>query len=124
MRFTQLAEADFGMAASGNEETLEELYKAEVAEHGSQNLAQYCKEKGWHVAISFPPDPDAIVSISHPFRWDITKCGTVKLVDALGYLWQEEPLGGSAEGHVYTLKKQIGPACIRDGAPCSMLQPA
>lgn len=108
--FIRLAEADFGMMMDGNEDSLEALYKAEVAEHGSQNIAKYCREYGWHVEISFPVTEDSIVSISNPVKWDMTGCSTAKLVDALGYQWHESAMDGAADGCIYTLKKRPGKA--------------
>jgi adenylate cyclase len=103
--FQQLVEADFGMVAEDNDATLDDLYKAELAEHGSQNIAQYCREKGLHVAINFTSEPDTIVSISNPVKWDVRKCSTAKLVDALGYQWHEKTLAGASGGCVYALKR-------------------
>lgn len=104
--FLQLVEADFGMAMDGHEEGLEGLYQAEVTEHGSQNIAQYCREKNLHVAINFPLAADTIVSISNPVQWDAADCSTAKLVDALGYQWHASPLDGSAAGSVLSLMRR------------------
>jgi len=104
--FMQLAEADFGMTMAGNEENLEGLYKAEVAEHGSQNVAQYCKENGWHVVVNFPQASDTIVSISVPVKWDFNACGSARLVHALGYVLHESAAEDSSGGSMLVLKKQ------------------
>ncbi len=106
--FMQLVEADFGMGLEANEESLEVLYAAEVSEHGSQNIARYCKENGRHVAVNFPPEADAIVAITLPVKSDITQCSSVKLVEALGFKLQEIPLDAAAGSSVLTLKKQAG----------------
>ncbi len=108
--FLQLAEEDFGMVAGTDPEYLEGLYKAEVAEHGSQNIAQYCKENDWLVAITFPQEADTIVSIITPARWNLAESGTARLVEALGYQWHETMLDEPAGGCVLTLKKQLGRA--------------
>jgi class 3 adenylate cyclase len=102
--FLQLAEADFGMMFEGNEEQLEALYKAEVSEHGSQNIAQYCKQIGWHLAITFPREAGSIVSIAVPVECDITKSNSVKLVEALGYQLDISALPESNNGSLVTLK--------------------
>lgn len=104
--FQQLVEADFGMELESHDETLEGLYMAELAEHGTQNIAQYCQEKGLHVAINFTSEPDTIVSIRNPVKWDISKCSTAKLVDALGYQWHEINLPDAAGGCGYALKRR------------------
>lgn len=115
--FLQLAEADFGMMADTNAEYLEGLYEAEVAEHGSQNIAQYCKENGWHIAISFPVEADTIVSISAPVKWNIAESSTASLVEALGYQWHENSLDEPAGGCVLTLKKRAGKvASVQSGS--------
>ncbi len=102
--FLDVAAADFGMPVEGNEESLERLYQAEVTEHGSRNVAQYCKKNGWHVEINFPLAFDTIVTVSNPVKWDIAQCSTARLVDALGYEWQEDRMQGG--GWVYSLKKR------------------
>lgn len=102
--FMQLAEADFGMTVEGNEDQFEFLYMAEVGEHGSQNIAQYCKQIGWHLAVSFPREADSIVSISIPVACDIKKSNSVKLVEALGYQLDIAALPQPAIGSVVTLK--------------------
>lgn len=101
--FFGVAEADFGMPVEGNEESLERLYQAEVTEHGSRNIAQYCEKNGQHVEINFPQESDIIVSVANPVKLDIAKCNTAKLVDALGYQWQEEKSEG--DGWIYSLGK-------------------
>lgn len=104
--FLQLVEADFGVSMDGNKENIEVLYQAEVTEHGSRNISQYCEQNGWHITVSFPFEADAIVSIRNPVEWDIAKCKTAKLVDALGLQWHEDVLEGPSEGSIFTLKKQ------------------
>lgn len=106
--FLQLAEDDFGMVMDGNEENIEIFYKAEVTEHGSQNISQYCQQNGWQIAVSFPLAADTIVSIRSPVKWDVAKCKTAKLADALGYQWHESALDDSPDGSVMVLKKQTG----------------
>ena len=103
--FMQLVEADFGLGMEGNEDAVEALYSAEVSEHGSQNIVQYCLQNGWHVDVSFPRDADTIVSLHVPVPWEISTCGSLKLVDALGYQWQQSTAQDSPAGNVYTLKK-------------------
>ena len=51
--FTRLAEEDFGMGLETHANYLDELYAAEVAEHGSQNIARYCQQHGYHIGITF-----------------------------------------------------------------------
>jgi len=106
--FLQLADADFGMGLEANADSMEALYAAEVAEHGSQNIAQYCMQNGWHVAVEFPLADDTIVAISIPLKFEIATCNSTRLVEALGYRLQEKVLGGPAAGSVVTLTKQAG----------------
>ncbi|HQS58660.1 MAG TPA: adenylate/guanylate cyclase domain-containing protein [Gallionellaceae bacterium] len=103
--FMQLVEADFGLGIEGNEESIEALYSAEVSEHGSQNIVQYCQQNGWQVNVSFPREAGSIVSLHVPVPWDIGSCGSGKLVEALGYQWQQSPAQLGAAGKLYTLKK-------------------
>lgn len=108
--FLQLAEDDFGMVAAGNEDSLDALYKAEVAEHGSQNIAQYCLQNGRHVAVSFPLAPDTLFELHIPVPCEIIQSGSAKLVEALGYQLQQKNIDGSADACVITLKKKPGKA--------------
>lgn len=103
--FLQLVEEDFGMVAAGNEANIEGLYNAEVDEHGSQNIAKYCKENGWHVSVNFPLEADTLVAINIPVKWNVKGCSTAKLVNALGYQLVVNDLEGNADGYVVKLKK-------------------
>lgn len=105
--FMQLAEADFGMVAEGNEENLDGLYKAEVAEHGSQNIAQYCRQIGWHVTVTFPHASDSIVAINIPVKCDVQNCNSLKLAEALGFKL-EEGIGINAEEGIFVTLKIKG----------------
>ena len=113
--FMQLAADDFGMGLEASEDSLEGLYAAEVAEHGSQNIVQHCKQNGWHASVNFPRDADTIVSVAVPVPWEVSGCGSTKLVDALGYRWHKSVFGGAANGNVYTLKKQQSKAVVQLG---------
>jgi adenylate cyclase len=104
--FMKLIEADFGMMAEGNDENMDSLYKAEIAEHGSQNIAQYCLQIGWHVTVTFPQDADSIVTLTIPLACDIHNCNSLKLSEALGYRLEVKPLGNQEKGMVVTLKIQ------------------
>ena len=104
--FMQLAESDFGMPVEGNEEQLEALYKAEVSEHGSQNIALYCKQIGWHLEVNFPADENSIFTIKIPVACDTTKCNSASLVAALGYRLDIKPLNDSKVATVVTLQTQ------------------
>jgi adenylate cyclase len=104
--FLKLAEDDFGMAAEGNEENVEGLYNAEVAEHGSQNIAQYCKQHGWHVVVNFPREENTILSITIPVKCEIYQSSSLRLVEALGFKLDVNPLHDAAGGFIVTLKKQ------------------
>lgn len=86
--FKRLAEDEFGMVTGNNAADLEALFSAEVGEHGSQNIAQYCKEQGRHVRVGFPVQGVDILSITVPVAWDVTQCGTQGLIDALGLRWR------------------------------------
>jgi class 3 adenylate cyclase len=104
--FLKLVEDEFGIG--GEQANLESLYSAEVTEHGSQNIAQYCSKNGWHVEISFPVKESNIVKINCPVKWDITKCKTAKLMDALCYELHENVLEGSTDISIVTLQKRTG----------------
>jgi class 3 adenylate cyclase len=111
--FFEIAESDFGMPVAGNEESLERLYQSEVSEHGSRNIAQYCQMNGRHVEVDFPQNADTIVSVCNPVRWDIARCSTARLVEALGYRWHEEATG---EGWKYSLIQRTGVPVAAQGS--------
>ncbi|MBA3023881.1 MAG: adenylate/guanylate cyclase domain-containing protein [Gammaproteobacteria bacterium] len=114
--FRRLAEDEFGMVTGSNAADLEALFNAEVGEHGSQNIAQYCKDNGQHVQIGFPQQGGYILSIAVPVAWDVSQCGTQGLVDALGLRWQQaQPVQGST-ACIYALEQASpDPASARSG---------
>ena len=102
--FMKLVEDEFGIG--GEITNLESLYSAEVTEHGSQNIAQYCSKNGWHVEIIFPVEEDDIVKIISPVKWDIAKCKTANLMDALDYELNETACTESSDISIVTLQKR------------------
>ena len=104
--FLKLAESDFGMLAEGNKESLDGLYQAEVTEHGSRNIAQYCESNGWHVKVNFTIASDTIVSINSPVKLEFANFGTSKLTGALAYQWHEKTMDIADDGYVYSLKRR------------------
>lgn len=104
--FMKLAEDDFGMMVEGNDASLEELYKAEVAEHGSQNISRFCMQSGSQVSVSFPAGGNAIVSIQMPVSWNAEQCRTTKLIEALGYQLTIALPADASVGTLLTLSKQ------------------
>jgi hypothetical protein len=114
--FKRLAEDEFGMVTGSNAADLEALFNAEVGEHGSQNIAQYCKDNGQYVQIGFPQQGDDILSIAVPVEWDVTQCGTQGLVDALGLRWRQiPPLQGSTVCAYALEQASPDPASARSG---------
>lgn len=104
--FFRMAEDDFGIGADAGSEQLESLYHAEETEHGSQNIARYCQQNGWHVLVSFPSEPDVIIQMQAPVACDLSASHSVKLVDALRYQLLQKP---QADGSVIiSLKHHAG----------------
>ncbi|MFH0933718.1 MAG: adenylate/guanylate cyclase domain-containing protein [Pseudomonadota bacterium] len=102
--FRQLAQTEFGMEMDGGEEALlDELYAAETGEHGASNIAQYCRDNDWHVTIDFPASGEDIVSLASPAEWDVARCHTASLADALGFQWHELPVHA---GTLLVLRRQ------------------
>ncbi|MDP1635359.1 MAG: adenylate/guanylate cyclase domain-containing protein [Gallionellaceae bacterium] len=91
--FRLLAQSEFGMEVGGDEEALlDELYAAETGEHGAENIARYCREHDWHVSLDFHDADEDIVSLACPVAWDVSRCHTAPLADALGFQWHELPV--------------------------------
>ncbi|MFH2135807.1 MAG: adenylate/guanylate cyclase domain-containing protein [Pseudomonadota bacterium] len=112
--FRRLAEEEFGMVTDSNSADLEVLFNAEVNEHGSQNIAQFCKDNGQHVEIVFPATGEDILSIVVPVDWDVAQCGTSGLVEALGLQWQRATI--EADSCAFTLNRAvIDPDSARKG---------
>lgn len=103
--FMQLIGDDFGIDDNEPEVNLEGLFTAEVVEHGSQNIALYCMNNGWHVAVNFPEATDTIVSIRSPVKWDTSACKTTRLMKALNYELAEKYPDDASEGFIVVLKK-------------------
>ncbi len=104
--FLKIMMEDFGIPAGIEEANLEGLYTAEVVEHGSQNITNYCAKLRWHVEVSFPVANDAIVAIHCPVKWDISKIKTTKLIGAIGYKLHEVTFENETEGSTVTLSRQ------------------
>jgi class 3 adenylate cyclase len=113
--FMRMAADDFGMGLQASEESLEGLFAAEVAEHGSQNIVQHCIQNGWHVSVNFPRDADTIVAVQVPVPWEVSSCDSSKLVDALGYQWHKSAVEGSSGGNLFTLKKHSSKTPVYPG---------
>lgn len=91
--FRRLAQSEFGMEMDNSEEALlDELYAAETGEHGAENIARYCREHDWHITLDFPDADDEIVALACPVEWDVSRCHTAPLADALGFQWHELPV--------------------------------
>jgi adenylate cyclase len=106
--FLRLAEEDFGMGMEMNTDHLEALYAAEVSEHGAQNIARYCQQHGYHVAVSFPEEADTIVELTIPFDCTLEKSNSWQLVQALAYRLDMQKKQGDGPLSIITLKKQPG----------------
>jgi class 3 adenylate cyclase len=105
--FLQIMREDFDISAGVEDANLEGLYTAEVVEHGSQNIANYCAKLGWHVEVNFPIESGHIFSIYCPVKWDISKCKSTKLVEALCYKLHEGIVANKSGGSTITLKTQV-----------------
>jgi class 3 adenylate cyclase len=114
--FRRLAEDEFGMLAGDNAADLEALFNAEVGEHGSQNIAQYCKENAQQVVVGFPQQGGDILSVTVPVAWDVSQCGTQGLVDALGLRWRQLPPQQGSTVCSYALQPAVpDPSSARKG---------
>jgi adenylate cyclase len=104
--FRQIVESDFGLNRDGADGYPEELYKTETDEHGSENIARFCKNNGWQVSVSFPDHGDELIQVDAPVAWDSAACSTARLIDALGYRLDAKPLLGKPEGQRLILMRQ------------------
>lgn len=93
--FRNILESEAGLPFEGEDGQLEPLYKAELSEHGWQNIAQACAQGGWQVAVNFYPPAvsgaDHLMTVDVPFSWECRQCQTDKLIDALGFRLAMEP---------------------------------
>lgn len=109
--FHRIVEADFGLAPDADDEHFEMLFRTELAEHGSQNVARACEAGGWNVFVRFPGQiagaPDVLVQIDVPVALDDRICHTEKLIEALGY---DFSIDRDGPGSRIRLLKQAGRA--------------
>ena len=92
--FRQIMETGIGLQLEGNDEQLETLYRAELKEHGFQNITHACKTAGWQVLVNFPvpaaSSANTLVQVDAPFPWNWAQCQTKKLIDVLGFQLETE----------------------------------
>ncbi len=104
--FLVLAEEDFGMGLETHANYLEELYAAEVAEHGAQNIERYCQQHGYHVGIVFPDSGNTLVEITIPIECTLQQSNSLQLVQALAYQLDISAIPGERPATRITLKRQ------------------
>lgn len=105
--FREVFESQAGLSFDESDEQIEPLYRAELLEHGYQNISRVCVETGRHVAIEFPSGGDTLANIRLPFAWQASALHTGRLIDALGFRldtpqegqgqWVRVRVGGGAE---------------------------
>ena len=104
--FRTIVESDFGLNQDGGDEYPEILYKTEVNQHGSANIARYCKNNGWHISVSFPDHPNTLIRVDAPMVWDSSVCSTSRLIEALGYRLEVKSLADVPDGQSLILAMQ------------------
>jgi len=121
--FRNILESEAGLSFEGEDGQLEPLYKAELSEHGAQNITHACTQGGWQVVVHFSPPAgsgaDALVAVDVPFLWERSHSQTDNLIDALGFRLVMEPLGAGCR---VVLVKQAGRQVA--GAPPALLDVA
>ena len=88
--FKQIVLVDFGLGVIENEADLSVLFNSELAEHGDKNIARFCEANNLHVLLSFHDIEDAIVSISAPNFCSNALHLCHKMIQTLGYQFQEK----------------------------------
>jgi adenylate cyclase len=106
--FRKIVESDFGLSRDGKDDYPEDLYRTETSEHGSENIARYCRSNGWQVSVSFPSGGDDLVRVDVPVAWERDACTTARLMDALGYELEVEAPGETADGRRLVLRRLPG----------------
>ena len=104
--FRQIVESDFGLNRGDNDEYLEELYKTEIKEHGSENIARFCKNNGWQIGVSFPDHANELIRVDAPVAWDSSAYSTARLIDALGYRLEVASISDAPDGQRLILMGQ------------------
>ncbi len=94
--FRTILESEAGLPFESGDAQLEPLYKAELSEHGSQNIAYACEQSGQQVVVRFPlPDSshvDTLLEVEVPYVWERGHCQADRLIDALGFRLDVAPL--------------------------------
>ena len=96
--FRRIVESDFGLRQDAADPYPEELYQTEIAEHGAENIARYCREHGWQISVSYPREEHELVRLDLPVAWDGVPRSTTRLMQALGYRLDVQPGPQSADG--------------------------
>lgn len=103
--FRKIFDTEFGLDLDGTDDYQKELYKTEVNEHGSQNIARYCKEHDWALVVSLLPEEAVLLWIDVPVSWDRSACQTERLIEALGYELQIIPAANNPDGRRLVLRQ-------------------
>ena len=112
--FRRICEHDFDLDLDGNDDHLDALYNTETNEHGSQNIARFCKANAWHVSVTFPAQADVLVWVDIPVAWDRSTCQTERLIEAVGHRLEAIPLPDVADGQrLALLKRSDTPAILQ-----------
>ncbi len=90
--FKQVVQVDFGFGVIDNETDLIALFNSELAEHGDKNIANFCQANNLHILLSFHDIEDVIVSISAPSFCSHALQLSNKMIQTLGYQFQEQKI--------------------------------
>lgn len=86
--FRHIMETDLGLRMDDQDEQLQALFRLELSEHGSQNIAGACRSEGRQVTARFlsstPCGEQALIQIEAPCAWERGQCHSERLIEALG----------------------------------------
>lgn len=83
--FRHVLEHDLGMPMEPDSEALDALFRSELAEHGTQNVARACQAAERALQVAFPGEDAVLFQLTLPCAWARSLCKTDTLIDALGF---------------------------------------
>lgn len=95
--FSSILESDLNLQLEHTDESLLALYKVELKEHGTKNIAHACKARDALLAVSFPNVSAAgkttLMRLEFPFQVDQPRCNNARLMGLLGFRLEAECTG-------------------------------
>lgn len=98
--FRNVLETDLNLQLENTDQALLDLYRVELKEHGTKNIAHACQLKDCQLTVCFPDDAAAqqavLVRLAFPFPVKQIGCHNEKLLELLGFGLETENTGAGS----------------------------